>query len=110
MASSFNIVFDLDFANLPDLGDSKGPVSYAGRKNQNQNVYPGIFNPGEGTTTTPVMSDDIGEPNHKLEYRNFFFIKKTHNRSNFLFLDGHVDHPFPKEEYDLEAMFDVLAN
>lgn len=101
--------FDID--NLPDLGDSKGPVSYAGRKNQNQNIYPGIFQATKEMTTTVVMSDDMGEANHQFKHHD----SSPYEMTNFLFLDGHVDNinsnnPHSEKKNNLEVMFDVLAN
>ncbi|WP_372371434.1 hypothetical protein [Candidatus Uabimicrobium sp. HlEnr_7] len=91
-----------EFTSYPDKGDANGPVSYAGRKNANQNVYPGIFNLLEDVTTTPIASDDIGESHN---HENGTVI-------NFLFLDGHVDHDRENLNFhgDLKKQLDVLAN
>ena len=63
-------------------GDAKNYISYAGRKNIDQKVYPGIYRPFHTTTTTPLASDDWQDsPNHE----NGQYI-------NFLFVDGHRDH------------------
>ena len=82
----------------PDWGDASGPVSYAGRMNANQNIYPGIFRPTEDTTTTPIASDDIGWP---------------HNHENgelmiYLFLDTHIDQVRSKTK--TFPSLDVLGN
>lgn len=95
--------WDRKFASFPDEGDAEGPVSYAGRKNAKQGVYPGIFKPKEELVTTPIASDDLGE---------------SHNHENgqivsFLFLDGHTDHErsqSPSTYSDISELINVLAN
>ncbi|WP_372368044.1 hypothetical protein [Candidatus Uabimicrobium sp. HlEnr_7] len=83
--------------NAPDNGDSDGPVSYAGRKNSQHNVYPGIFKPDIDTTTTPIVSDDFGAPyNHEDE------------ATSILFLDFHIDFK-RKSDPDFPDL-DVLTN
>lgn len=71
-----------ELQNAPDIGDAEGPVSYAGRRNANQSLYPGIFLANTDVQTTPIVSDDIGEPHNNHENGEVF---------NFLFLDGHVE-------------------
>ena len=71
-----------ELQNAPDLGDADGPVSYAGRRNADQGLYPGIFRANADVKTTPIVSDDIGEPHNNHENGEIF---------NFLFLDGHVE-------------------
>jgi prepilin-type N-terminal cleavage/methylation domain-containing protein len=61
--------------------DTINAVSYSGRINENQTIYPGLFRLSSDTTTTPLTSDDTDQPlgpNHP-------------NSSNFKFLDGHTD-------------------
>ena len=54
-------------------------VSYAGRKNRNQDIYPGLFIPTKDTTYTTVAADDSqGTENHE-------------EVINFLYLDGHTE-------------------
>ena len=65
-------------------GGEGGPVSYAGRQNADQNVYPGIFKLQEDVTTTPIMADDYGSGDVENHENGQLAI--------FLFLDGHVDH------------------
>ncbi|WP_372371140.1 type II secretion system protein [Candidatus Uabimicrobium sp. HlEnr_7] len=88
-----------ELKNAPDNGDASGPVSYAGRKNANSRVYPGLFNVNDDVSTTPIVSDDIGEP-----YNNH----SDGKASNFLFFDLHVDMKY-KGETDFPNL-DVLAN
>lgn len=88
-----------ELQDAPDNGDASGPVSYAGRKNANPRVYPGLFNMNDDVSTTPIVSDDIGEP-----YNNH----SDGEASNFLFLDLHVDMKY-KSEIDFPDL-DVLAN
>ncbi|WP_372368043.1 type II secretion system protein [Candidatus Uabimicrobium sp. HlEnr_7] len=84
--------------SAPDKGDGDGPISYAGRKNSQQNSYPGIFKPYEDTTTTPIASDDFGTPyNHE-----------NGKAMNILFLDMHVD--FKRKSDPDFPDIDVLAN
>lgn len=56
-------------------------ISFAGRRNRNQNDYPGIYT-NKGATETPVISDDsegsTGFNNHW-------------NAVNVAFVDGHVE-------------------
>ena len=55
-------------------------VSYCGRINTNQLVYPGLFELTQDTTSTPMGGDDLDQPvgfNHP-------------NLTNFLFLDCHT--------------------
>ncbi|BBM84936.1 type II secretion system protein [Candidatus Uabimicrobium amorphum] len=86
-------------AGAPDLGNASGPISYAGRLNKNQNIYPGIFRPREDLTTTPIVGDDLGSP-HNHENGQVMF---------FLFLDSHVDH-VRRRNSDFTDMFSVLGN
>ena len=59
--------------------DEENYVSYAGRKNRNQDVYPGLFMPTKDTTNTTVAADDSqSTENHE---------KVIH----FLYLDGHTE-------------------
>ena len=86
-------------AGVPDFGDASGPISYAGRLNKNQDVYPGIFHPTKNATTTPIVGDDLGSPhNHE-----------NGQVMNFLFLDTHVDH-IRKKNSDFTDIFSVLGN
>ncbi|WP_372367325.1 type II secretion system protein [Candidatus Uabimicrobium sp. HlEnr_7] len=88
----------LEIQTAPDLGDTDGPVSYAGRKNANQNIYPGIFRPTEETTTTPIISDDIGQPsNHE-----------NGTMMIYLFLDTHMD--WVRNKNGKFPFLDVLTN
>ncbi len=66
-----------------DEGDGFGPCSYAGRKNANQQVYPGIFKVTSQVTTTPIAADDWNDGEVE-NHRNGDVL-------NFLFLDGHTD-------------------
>ncbi|WP_372365723.1 type II secretion system protein [Candidatus Uabimicrobium sp. HlEnr_7] len=91
--------FTKSLANAPDSGTTSGPISYAGRLNKEQSVYPGIFRPAEDTTTTPIVGDDLGD---------------SHNHENgqvmqFLFLDLHVDH-IRRPNSNFSDMFSVLGN
>ncbi len=67
-----------------DLGNGFGPCSYAGRKNLNQQIYPGVFKPTKDTTTTPIGSDDWNDADVENHENGELMI--------FLFLDGHSDH------------------
>jgi prepilin-type N-terminal cleavage/methylation domain-containing protein len=65
-------------------GNGFGPVSYAGRNNINQQVYPGIFKQSRDTTVTPMGGDDWNDA-----------IVENHENGDvlvFLFVDGHADH------------------
>ncbi len=73
---------DEQLQNASDAGDADGPVSYAGRKNSNQKIYPGIFKQNEDIATTPIIADDIGEPHNNHE---------NGNAMNILFLDMHAE-------------------
>lgn len=86
-------------ANSPQSGTSVGPISYAGRLNKNQNIYPGIYRPTEETTTTPMMSDDFGNPHN---HENGTIIQ-------FLFVDGHTDH-YRLPSLNYWPFVDVLGN
>jgi len=59
-------------------------VSYAGRKNKVQAVYPGIFRPNDDTSGTAICADDDDQPSGE--------VTNHPKLSNFLFLDGHSDH------------------
>ena len=83
-----------ELINATDNGDEDGPVSYAGRKNDKPNVYPGLFRVTENLTTTPIVSDDIGEENNHGD------------SSHFLFLDLHIEFLDEDQFPDL----DVLGN
>ncbi|NUM34494.1 MAG: hypothetical protein HUU50_08120 [Candidatus Brocadiae bacterium] len=64
-------------------GDKKNHISYAGRKNLNQDKYPGIFKnwAGKNQCLTPIASDDWQDtPNHE-----------NGQLVHFLFIDGHVE-------------------
>jgi prepilin-type N-terminal cleavage/methylation domain-containing protein/prepilin-type processing-associated H-X9-DG protein len=79
--------------------DTINAVSYSGRINENQTIYPGLFRLSSDTTTTPLTSDDTDQPlgpNHP-------------NSSNFLFLDGHTD-SLPLLDADFIDVIDPLTN
>jgi prepilin-type processing-associated H-X9-DG protein len=76
-------------------------VSYAGRKNRNPNVYPGLFEKTRDTSTTTVASDDFEQPtetpwNHP-------------DVAMFLFLDGHAD-DLSRTDSNFLDMQDPLTN
>ena len=86
-------------AGAPDLGDASGPISYAGRLNKKQNVYPGIFHLAKEVSTTPIVGDDLGSPHNHEDGQVMIF----------LFLDAHVDH-LRRRNRDFSDMFSVLGN
>ena len=68
--------------DLASTALSTDNISYAGRTNANQKVYPGVYKPFHQTTITTSASDDF---------------ENSANHENgqlviFLFLDGHCDH------------------
>lgn len=66
-------------------GGGEEPISYAGRRNTNQKLYPGIFKPQKDTTVTPTAADDWNSVADVQNHENGDVIV-------FLFLDGHCDH------------------
>ena len=88
-----------------ELGDGDGPCSYAGRKNTNQQIYPGIFRPSRDTTVTPMASDDWNDG-----------IVENHENGDvmiFLYVDGHADHirgPNAGFASYYQKVFDPLTN
>jgi len=71
-------------------------VSYSGRINADQAVYPGLFRLTTDTTTTPLAGDDFDQPVEGL----------NHNKqANFLFLDGHTD-----KIQQLQLEFDITRD
>ncbi len=91
-----------DGTDLEDLTAEEvdtNAISYAGRINQEQTVYPGLFTLTTQTTTTPLVSDDI----EQLEGSNH------PNLSNFLFLDGHSANA-SFEDASFEDLLDPLTN
>lgn len=92
-----------DIQNATQEGDGFGPVSYAGRNNVNQQVYPGIFKPSRDTTTTPMGSDDWNDADVENHENGELMI--------FLFLDGHSDHVRdPNVDFGNNVTFDPLTN
>jgi prepilin-type N-terminal cleavage/methylation domain-containing protein len=85
--STPDLVDDGDgLVNATAEGDGIGPVSYAGRKNSVQQIYPGVFKPTKDTTTTPLGADDWNDDDATVQ---------NHENGElliFLFLDGHSDH------------------
>jgi prepilin-type N-terminal cleavage/methylation domain-containing protein len=65
-------------------GNGFGPCSYAGRRNSNQQVYPGIFKPSRDTTVTPMGADDWNDSTVENHENGDVLI--------FLYVDGHADH------------------
>ncbi|WP_372369083.1 type II secretion system protein [Candidatus Uabimicrobium sp. HlEnr_7] len=102
----------LDVANMEDPGNAPGTaatpdtveeISYAGRMNQDQNAYPGIFRPTEETTTTPITTDDWNDG----------FVENHENGQvmEFLFLDAHVDHQRrAAADWGGQDIMDTIAN
>lgn len=74
-------------------------VSFAGRKNSNQRVYPGLFRPTQDTTVTPMAGDD-DQPEDEFNHPNL---------ANFLYLDGHVE-LLRREETNYLETRDPLTN
>lgn len=87
----------LDLVNGPE--EKNNWVSYAGRKNYNPKVYPGIFLPNPYTANTTVAADD------RQEERNH----QDKNHIHFLFMDGHVD-TFSADSSEADMFFDPLTN
>jgi prepilin-type N-terminal cleavage/methylation domain-containing protein/prepilin-type processing-associated H-X9-DG protein len=74
--------------------------SYAGRKNSNQLLYPGLFQISQDTTQTTLASDDWEQPDGTWNHPELM---------NFLFLDGHIDN-INQRSVDFDDMRDPLAN
>lgn len=79
---------------------STNALSYAGRKNVNQQQYPGIFSTSKDVSATTIISDDFDQPEDSFNHENLV---------NFLFLDGHVDHE-RVENIDFIDLQDPLTN
>lgn len=75
-------------------------VSYAGRKNADQKVYPGLFVTTKLATTTPTAADDRDQPVDTWNHPDLM---------NMLFLDGHVDN-INIRNTEFEDYLDPLTN
>ena len=89
-----------DFEFITGEETTTNACSYAGRKNQNQLVYPGIYTTAANVTTTPVAADDIEQPADTWNHPNIM---------NFLFLDGHVEN-VNQRIADFDLFLDPLTN
>lgn len=90
---------ELERVTAEDIAENA--CSYAGRKNADQAVYPGIFDLQKETTETPIIADDLNEPDGN---------ETNHDRqSNFLFLDGHTA-SVAFEDATFVLLYDPLTN
>ena len=88
------------------VGDAENACSYAGRKNSDQGVYPGFFKLANDIVPTPMVADDIDQPDASASN------KHNHgNNTNFLMLDLHAEtqNNFV-DEISFNAVFDPLTN
>ncbi|WP_372368771.1 type II secretion system protein [Candidatus Uabimicrobium sp. HlEnr_7] len=88
------------------VGDEDNACSYAGRKNTNQNIYPGFFTLSNNIVPTPMVADDINQPDESITN------KHNHgNSTNFLMLDLHAEtqNNFI-DEIAFNLVFDPLTN
>jgi prepilin-type N-terminal cleavage/methylation domain-containing protein/prepilin-type processing-associated H-X9-DG protein len=83
-------------------GDINNACSYMGRKNRNQQLYPGFFNMSRDTTITPVAGDDWDQPTGTGNHENGEAI-------NCLFLDGHTE-DIRRLRTDFDDIRDPLTN
>lgn len=88
------------------VGDAENACSYAGRKNADQGSYPGFFKLANDIVPTPMVADDIDQPDASVSN------KHNHgNNTNFLMLDLHAEtqNNFV-DEISFNLVFDPLTN
>lgn len=90
----------LDENRMSD-GDPNNAVSYAGRMNRQQSVYPGLFSDRDNTVT-PLVSDDRNQPDSTGNHN-------TGDLVNVLYADGHTDN-IRREQADFEDILDPLTD
>lgn len=83
-------------------GDANNAISYAGRMNRNQQVYPGIFIESKDSTVTPMAADDRNQPDLTGNHNNGEIL-------NLLYVDGHTDN-LSKELPNFEDTLDPLTD
>jgi prepilin-type N-terminal cleavage/methylation domain-containing protein len=89
-------------ANRIQEGDINNAVSYAGRINRRQDIYPGIFCETRDATVTPIVADDRDQPIGTGNHTNGEYY-------NVLYLAGNTDN-VRKDQADFEDLLDPLTD
>jgi prepilin-type N-terminal cleavage/methylation domain-containing protein/prepilin-type processing-associated H-X9-DG protein len=82
-------------------GDAANAVSYAGRMNRTQTIYPGLFSDRD-VTVTPMACDDRNQPDGTGNHN-------TGDLLNVLYADGHTDN-IRREQVDFEDILDPMTD